>query len=212
MEYPKVIVLCTNSEGAPEFYTCAPEVTQAQIDNGEHYDLAKENAEHNGYTGPMLAFDVSDPAAKQFESLLSWVSGSSPTTPSDFYVIYSSNESAINDGAGFWSNAHGWVDQESATRFSHAESKTFNMPLSTGKDARWMLVEGNFQGASSLIGEDALDILRGENDRLKQYLRDEGERIAELRCAIEAMRVAGGSVEFQMAFDRAKELIVTPGA
>ena len=32
-------------------------------------------------------------------------------------------------------------------------------------------------------------------------------RIAELEGAIERMRVAGGSVEFQMAFDQAKELL-----
>ena len=51
---------------------------------------------------------------------------------------------------------------------------------------------------------------RKEIDRLKEQLRDEGDRIAELKCAIEAMRVAGGSVEFQVAFDRAKALIVTP--
>ena len=34
--------------------------------------------------------------------------------------------------------------------------------------------------------------------------------IEAMRCAIEAMRVAGGAVEFQRAFDRAKALIVTP--
>lgn len=52
--------------------------------------------------------------------------------------------------------------------------------------------------------------LRQEIDRLKQQLRDKGDRIAELNRAIEAMRVAGGSVEFQMAFDMAKALIVAP--
>lgn len=33
------------------------------------------------------------------------------------------------------------------------------------------------------------------------------ERIAELEAAIESMRTAGGSAEFQAAFDRAKALI-----
>lgn len=55
-----------------------------------------------------------------------------------------------------------------------------------------------------------VELQRKEIDRLKQQLRDEGDRIAELKRAIEAMRVAGGSVEFQMAFDTAKALIVTP--
>lgn len=71
--YPKVVVICTNSEGAPEFHTCVPEVTQEQIDNGDHYTLAKENAEHNGYTGPMIAFDKSDPAAKRLGEILAWL-------------------------------------------------------------------------------------------------------------------------------------------
>ena len=55
-----------------------------------------------------------------------------------------------------------------------------------------------------------VELQRKEIDRLKQQLRDEGDRIAELKRAIEAMRVAGGSVEFQIAFDMAKALIVTP--
>lgn len=69
----KVIVLCTNSEGAPEFHTCTPDVTKAEYDNGVHYDLAKENAESNGYTGPMIAFDKADPACRQLGDLLAWV-------------------------------------------------------------------------------------------------------------------------------------------
>ncbi len=71
--YPKVIVLCTNSEGAPEFHTCSPEVTHQQMIEGEHYVLAMGNAENNGYTGPMIAFDKTDPAAKQLGEVLGWL-------------------------------------------------------------------------------------------------------------------------------------------
>jgi len=71
--YPKCIVLCTNSNGAPEFHTCCPEVTQEQYDNGEHYELAKQNAEFNGYERPMIAFDAKDPAAKQLGAMLTWL-------------------------------------------------------------------------------------------------------------------------------------------
>lgn len=71
--YPKCIVLCSNSNGEQEFHTCAPEVTKEQYDNGEHYDLAKQNAEDNGYEGPMIAFDASDPAARQLGSILTWL-------------------------------------------------------------------------------------------------------------------------------------------
>lgn len=71
--YPKVVVLCTNSEGTPEFHTCVPAVTHQQMVEGDHYTLAKENAEENGYEGPMVAFDATDPAAKQLGEVLAWL-------------------------------------------------------------------------------------------------------------------------------------------
>lgn len=40
-----------------------------------------------------------------------------------------------------------------------------------------------------------------------QLLRSAADRIKELEKAIEDMRVAGGRVEFQAAFDRAKALL-----
>jgi hypothetical protein len=70
--FVKVAVLCHNSNGVPEFHTCTPEVTQEQIDNGEHYDLAKENAANNGYEEPMLAFDAKDVAGRQLAEVLAW--------------------------------------------------------------------------------------------------------------------------------------------
>ena len=69
----KVVVLCINSAGEPEFHSCAPEVTQAQYDNGEHYNLAKENAADNGFDEPMVAFDEKDGAARQLGELAAWV-------------------------------------------------------------------------------------------------------------------------------------------
>lgn len=71
--HPKVVVLCTNSEGSPEFHTCAPEVTHAEMLEGVHYDLAKENATFNGFSGPMIAFDKTDAAAKQLGEVLTWL-------------------------------------------------------------------------------------------------------------------------------------------
>jgi hypothetical protein len=61
-----------NSEGAPEFHTCSPEVTQDQLDAGRHYYLAKENAADNGYSEPMIAFDATDPAARQMGDIMVW--------------------------------------------------------------------------------------------------------------------------------------------
>ena len=60
------------------------------------------------------------------------------------YVIYSANEAAINDGAGYWSNAFGWVECETdATLFTKAEKERLNFPVSTGSDAIWRLAELN---------------------------------------------------------------------
>lgn len=69
----KVVVLCANSNGSPEFWTCAPECTGEQITNGDHYELAKQEAAANGYEEPMIAFDSSDPAAHQFGDILTWL-------------------------------------------------------------------------------------------------------------------------------------------
>lgn len=57
------------------------------------------------------------------------------------YVIYSPNESAIQDGAGFWSNESGWVDLDDATRFTEAEKHSFSLPKALGDDARWVLFD-----------------------------------------------------------------------
>jgi hypothetical protein len=69
----KVVVLATNSEGSPEFCTCTVNVTSAQYDEGEHYDLAKEKAEAEGYEAPMIAFDARDQAARQLGEVLAWI-------------------------------------------------------------------------------------------------------------------------------------------
>ena len=75
----RVIVLCENSEGVPEFHSCSIDVTQAQYVQGEHYVLAKENAEHNGYSGLMCAFDEKDVASRQLFDLAKWI-GTAPVS------------------------------------------------------------------------------------------------------------------------------------
>lgn len=71
--YPKMVVLCQNSDGEPEFHTCSPEVTRSQYDEGAHYDMAKENAADNGFEEPMIAFDKTDAAARQLGEILAWI-------------------------------------------------------------------------------------------------------------------------------------------
>jgi hypothetical protein len=59
-------------------------------------------------------------------------------TSVDCWVIYSPNESATSGGAGFWSNTHGWVSLDQATRFSTAQACDFALPIATGHDARFI--------------------------------------------------------------------------
>lgn len=70
--YP--VIVCTQQcDGAPAFHVCTPEVTQAQIDNGDHYDKAIENARSLDYEGSAVAFDLKDPAASQLADLAKMV-------------------------------------------------------------------------------------------------------------------------------------------
>lgn len=54
------------------------------------------------------------------------------------YVVYSPNESAAADGAGFWNNEEGWTEFEHATVFLNAEALTLQLPVSAGNDARYV--------------------------------------------------------------------------
>lgn len=62
-------------------------------------------------------------------------------TPRSAYLIYSPNEAAISDGAGFWNNELGFTDLENAQVFSQDEVDTQSLPKSTGGDAQFVLVE-----------------------------------------------------------------------
>lgn len=57
------------------------------------------------------------------------------------FAIYSPNEAATNDGAGFWNSEQGWVTQEGASVFSAEETRHSSLPMSTGQDARWVPVQ-----------------------------------------------------------------------
>ena len=73
MKHPvRVVVLCTNSEGAPEFHGCVVPVTTREEADGEHYVLAKRSAGDLGFTSPMIAFSRGDPAYDQLADILAW--------------------------------------------------------------------------------------------------------------------------------------------
>lgn len=63
----------------------------------------------------------------------------------DSWVIYSPNESAISDGAGFWSNEHGWVELDQAMHFSPAQACDVALPIATGHDTRFVALSETVQ-------------------------------------------------------------------
>lgn len=56
------------------------------------------------------------------------------------FVIYSPNESALT-GKGFWNIKNGWGVIDNATRYSEQIKETQKLPISTGNDARYVLLE-----------------------------------------------------------------------
>lgn len=69
----KVVVLCTNSDGFPEFYPSTVQASPAQIAHGVHHGLAKDDARAQGYAEPMIGFDATDPASGQLGEMLAWI-------------------------------------------------------------------------------------------------------------------------------------------
>ena len=59
-----VFVVADNSEGVPEILAYDMSLPKAHYDNGDHYDIAKEKAEDDGYD-PRAWFDCHDMAGQQ---------------------------------------------------------------------------------------------------------------------------------------------------
>lgn len=59
-----VIVVCEAADGVPELVGYDVSVNQHQYDEGQHYDLAKELANEDGYR-VIFAFDMNDTAGRQ---------------------------------------------------------------------------------------------------------------------------------------------------
>jgi len=53
----RCIIACTNSNGEPELAHTTVNCTEEEIENGEHYDVAKEQVEDQGYENPCWATD-----------------------------------------------------------------------------------------------------------------------------------------------------------
>ena len=70
----KCIVACHNSNGEPDLFFVKVEATEDQIENGEHYDRARREAELCGYDAGItsVTFDESDSAGKAMLDLFQW--------------------------------------------------------------------------------------------------------------------------------------------
>jgi len=64
----KCVVACRDAGGTPTFYPCVVTTTREGYDNGDHYDVAVEEANEDGYAvGPhALVYDEYDGPAFLF--------------------------------------------------------------------------------------------------------------------------------------------------
>lgn len=109
----------------------------------------------------------------QCEILNSNSSASESVTPdvnshlAQMHVIFSRKECELGDGAGYWSNEDGWTGFDSATKFTAAEMGSFDLPISSGQDAKWMFeseAEANF--VESELDRAGIDTLSPAIDHL----------------------------------------------
>ena len=67
-----VVAACHNASGCPDFALTVVEATQAEIDNGDHYDKARDQLLDNDYEPPFVFFDEDEmpafllPAVKKY--------------------------------------------------------------------------------------------------------------------------------------------------
>lgn len=73
-------VACTNANGEPDIFFCLVLADEDQIDNGEHYVIAKNKASSEGYN-PVLAYDKAD-SGQAILSLMDW-SNVEPCNPEE---------------------------------------------------------------------------------------------------------------------------------
>lgn len=106
---------------------------------------------------------------------------SNPDLSSNQYVIYSPVEAAEFDDAGYWSNENGWTVFEGATRFSLSEMQAFSLPMSSGNDARWLLIENEADVAleSLALASEPMAVLSTAH-----LTPDTRERLAEDKLSV----------------------------
>lgn len=65
----KCVVSCRNSEGCPVLVPYTLEVSEQEVEDGEHYECAQGCAHEDGYEDVGLVYDENDGPAWLFENL-----------------------------------------------------------------------------------------------------------------------------------------------
>lgn len=68
-------IIAANSINGPDLFFCKVQGTEEQIDNEDHYDVAKGEAQNHGFEHPMIVFDQYDPPKCLFD-LFAWETAS----------------------------------------------------------------------------------------------------------------------------------------
>ena len=65
MQYPKMIVVCQDSDGRPSIYPCKVACNLEEFENDEHYEMANYQAMDDGYY-PLMVISEQDGAFTDF--------------------------------------------------------------------------------------------------------------------------------------------------
>lgn len=69
----KCVVACYNASGEPDLFFCKVDLHSDRYDVGDHYEMAEDYAQEEGYSGPMVVFDENDGPKALFD-LFVWES------------------------------------------------------------------------------------------------------------------------------------------
>ena len=71
-----MIIAGRNSMGEPDLVFVRLQVTAEQVEAGDHYDLASSWAAEQGYEGPFVSFDPTDPGGATMQAHFNWETAS----------------------------------------------------------------------------------------------------------------------------------------
>ena len=80
-------------------------------------------------------------------------------SPLDFVILYESE-----GGDQYWSNTESWVELPHASRFTHEESKIFNLPITSGKNPKWVLYTEAIASYCNEIRRSQIENLTPDSD------------------------------------------------